>query len=57
VAFVKYIRSAVVPGCEEEAAEMDSEESDGSPVEPKQKKKAKSKTPAKGKESVLTQSK
>nr|ADE75679.1 unknown [Picea sitchensis] len=34
---------------------MDSEESDGSPVEPKQKKKAKSKTPAKGKESVLTQ--
>jgi len=55
VAFVKYIRSAVVPGCEEEATEMDSEESDGSPVEPKQKKKAKSKTPAKGKESVLTQ--
>lgn len=34
---------------------MDSEESGGSPVEPKQKKKAKPKTPAKGKESVLTQ--
>lgn len=34
---------------------MDSEDSGGSPVEPKQKKKAKSKTPAKGKESVLTQ--
>lgn len=34
---------------------MNSEESGGSPVEPKQKRKTKPKTPAKGKESVLTQ--
>lgn len=34
---------------------MNSEESGGSPVEPKQKRKTKPKIPAKGKESVLTQ--
>lgn len=57
--FIKCIRVAIIPICEEpveeEAVEMDSEGSDGSPVETKQKKKAKSKTPAKGKDSVLTQ--